>query len=146
MKYRKDYQETHDIDWFFCFRGRAYHAASNGGRLPDAVDSANNRQLQSLIEQMDGEFEIEDSDNLYLYVGHDETDNHNVNYGDISSFQIYAAKGFISIDRTEGLNDNDRPTYHRVAYPRNGGSVTDQNILALLPELSDADIVIEYNE
>lgn len=111
--------------------------------MPDAVDSANNRQLQSLIEQMDGEFEIENSDNLY--VGLDENDNTDVDYGDISSFQTYAAKGFISIDRTctEGQDEDDRPTYHRVAYPRNGKTVTARNILALMPELTEDDIIIE---
>ena len=39
MKYRIDYEMTHDIDFFFKYKGKYYHAASNGQRLPSFIDS-----------------------------------------------------------------------------------------------------------
>lgn len=35
--YREDYMLTHDIDWFFCHNGLAFHAASNGGIVPKEI-------------------------------------------------------------------------------------------------------------
>ena len=86
MRYRRDYQETHDIDWFFRYKGKVYHAASNGGMLPDKVDSLKNRMLQEKIEEMQGVYKVE------------MTENSASQGEDMSSFSDYAKKGFISLE------------------------------------------------
>lgn len=134
MKYRKDYQETHDIDWFFRLNGKAYHAASNGGMLPDAIDSANNRNLQVEIESLDF---VYDEESIII-----ENENEDGNV-DLSSFKEYARKGFISLDRTISANDNERLHYHKVAYPSSEESGVPTDLMNRLPVLSNQDIEIE---
>lgn len=129
MKYRRDYQETHDIDWFFRYKGKIYHAASNGGLLPDKVDSLKNRTLQEKLEEMPGLFEVEMVQNL---ARQDE---------DLSSFREYAAKGFISIDRKEVYGE--KLSYKRIAFPANGEAFGNDELLRLMPLLNDNEIEIE---
>lgn len=129
MRYRRDYQETHDIDWFFRYKGKVYHAASNGGLLPDKVDSQKNRMLQENIEDMLGVYEVEMSQNL---ARQDE---------DFSTFVEYASKGFISLDRSE--DNGAKPHYHRVAFPVNGEAFGNEELLRLMPLLNDNEIEIE---
>ena len=129
MRYRRDYQETHDIDWFFRYKGKVYHAASNGGQLPDKVDILKNRTLQEKLEEIPGMYVVEMADNL---VRQDE---------DLSSFTEYAAKGFISLDRSE--DNGEKPHYHRVAFPVNGEAFGNEELLRLMPLLNDNEIEIE---
>lgn len=129
MRYRRDYQETHDIDWFFRYKGKVYHAASNGGQLPDIVDSLKNRTLQEKLEEIPGMYVVEMADNL---VRQDE---------DLTSFTEYAAKGFISLDRSE--DNGEKPHYHRVAFPVNGEAFGNEELLRLMPLLNDNEIEIE---
>ena len=129
MRYRRDYQETHDIDWFFRYKGKVYHAASNGGLLPDKVDSLKNRTLQEKLEEMPGMYEVEMVQNL---ARQDE---------DLSSFREYAAKGFISLDRKE--NDGEKLSYERIAFPVNDQMFSNEDLLKLMPPLNDNEIEIE---
>lgn len=129
MRYRRDYQETHDIDWFFRYKGKVYHAASNGGLLPDKVDSLKNRTLQEKLEEMPGMYAVEMADNL----GRQDED--------LSSFVEYAEKGFISLDRSE--DNGEIPHYHRVASPVNGEAFGNEELLRLMPLLNDNEIEIE---
>lgn len=146
-RYRKDYQITHDIDWFFIYKGKVYHAASNGGLLPDAVYREKNRKLQVEIEKMEATYEIKWSPNLSEF--------YDVGEEDLGSFEEYAKKGFVSLDRTEtedGDTENENSgklQYHVVAFP--GDSFKNQNLLEffkkqklleLMPELKDDAIEI----
>ena len=140
MRYRSDYQETHDIDWFFRYQGNIYHAASNGGILPDAIDSENNRTLQEKLEDIVGRFPVIYAQNWNTFYGQDE---------DLSTFAEYASKGFISLDRTETTVEEDVENivgvqrYHVVALPGNNGRFDNLELLRLIPELGDGDIIIE---
>ena len=129
MRYRRDYQETHDIDWFFRYKGKVYHAASNGGLLPDKVDSLKNRTLQEKLEEMPGVYEVEMVQNL---ARQDE---------DLSSFREYAEKGFISLDRKE--NGGDKLSYERIAFPVNNQMFNNEDLLKLMPSLNDNEIEID---
>ena len=129
MRYRRDYQETHDIDWFFRYKGKVYHAASNGGLLPDKVDSLKNRTLQEKLEEMPGMYEVEMVQNL---ARQDE---------DLSSFREYAEKGFISLDRKE--NDGEKLSYERIASPINNQMFSNEDLLKLMPSLNDNEIEID---
>lgn len=131
MRYRKDYQKTHDIDWFFKYKENVYHAASNGGLLPDCVDSMKNRTVQEKLEKIEGIFKVEivaDKKSIY-----DEG-------ADLSSFIEYASKGLISLDRRE-IEDSNRLFYHIVASPIDGSFIND-DILKLVPTLEEGDIEI----
>ena len=129
MRYRRDYQETHDIAWFFRDKGKVYHAASNGGLLPDKVDSLKNRTLQEKLEEMPGMYEVEMVQNL---ARQDE---------DLSSFREYASKGFISLDRKE--NDGEKLSYERIAFPVNDQMFSNEDLLKLMPSLNDNEIEID---
>lgn len=129
MRYRRDYQETHDIDWFFRYKGKVYHAASNGGLLPDEVDSLKNRMLQEKLEEMPGVYEVE----MVQHLGRQNED--------LSSFREYAEKGFISLDRKE--NDGDKLSYERIAFPVNNQMFSNEDLLKLMPSLNDNEIEIE---
>ena len=129
MKYRRDYQETHDIDWFFRYKGKVYHAASNGGNLPDKVDSLKNRILQESIEDIQGVCQVGMSENLG-----------NVDE-DLSSFREYASKGFVSLDRRDAEGEKIR--YQRVAFPANGEVFGNEELLRLMPVLEGNEIDIE---
>ena len=131
MRYRRDYQETHDIDWFFRHKGRVYHAASNGGILPDKVDSLKNRTLQEKIKEIAGGFAVSMAENL------SRQDK------DLSSFVEYASKGFISLDRREEDADGEKAHYKRIAFPANDDSFNNEDLLSLMPVLNDSEIEIE---
>ena len=108
MKYRIDYEMTHDIDFFFKYKGKYYHAASNGQRLPSFIDSTDNRELQMKIEHFEDKYEVIWSsyarDLLYEY--------------DMSSFEFYAKRGFISLDRIVNEDKSDSSQiYMVIAYP-----------------------------
>jgi hypothetical protein len=138
MRYRRDYQETHDIDWFFQYQGKVYHAASNGGLLPDLIDSDKNREVQIRLEEIVGSFGCVLADDVVERYGQD---------ADLSSFTDYAKKGFISLDRTElseeYSNDYIQMRYHIVAYPEESGGFHDEEILRLIPELKVGDVEIQ---
>lgn len=135
MRYRKDYQETHDIDWFFRYKGKVYHAASNGGLLPDKVDSEKNRIIQEKLEDIVGVFAV-------VYTG--KKDTLYSQDADLSSFRDYASKGFISLDRTEKAKEGNKdvPEYHVVAFPANNNVYNNPELVNLMPILTEKDIVI----
>ena len=137
MRYRSDYQETHDIDWFFRYKGKAYHAASNGGRLPDAVDSGKNRLLQEKLEDIDGSYEFVYEEGIQDLYGQD---------ADLSSFEEYAKKGFISLDRceVEDGEKNDGLKYRVVVSPVEGG-FNNEDMMKMMPELKESEIEIINN-
>ena len=130
MKYRRDYQETHDIDWFFRYKGKVYHAASNGGMLPDKVDSYKNRIIQEKLEDVMGEYDVQLSEHI--------SDRMNE---DLSSFQKYAVMGFVSLDRCE--NADKEQYYQRIAFPANNKSLNGEELIMLMPVLNDNEIEIE---
>jgi len=88
MKYRTDYELTHDIDFFFKYNGKYYHAASNGQRLPKVIDSSNNRLLQMKIEQLPATYDV---------VWSPASERLSKEY-DFTSFEFFAERGFISLD------------------------------------------------
>lgn len=135
MKYRKDYQSTHDIDWFFQYKGEMFHAASNGGELPKCIDSENNRILQQIIENLKRVFNVVMANDVSRIYNENE---------DLSSFIEYASKGLISLDRTVN-EDGKRNRYHKVAYPAVPVNIKYFNlqIRNLMPILEDVDIEIE---
>ena len=138
MRYRIDYQETHDIDWFFRYKGNLYHAASNGGLLPSVIDSERNRTIQERLENVIGQYKVELAKNVNDIYEHD---------ADLTSFIEYASKGFISLDRTEKdeAQDTERVIieYHVVAFPSNGNGLSDEDLLELIPELQEEEIIIK---
>ena len=101
-QYNDSYQRTRDIDWFFSCKGKFFHVASNGGKLPAIVKVNENQKIQHY-------FALQEPNNRGMLVVANEE-----NY-DLSSFMEYARKGFISIDRDEG--DFDTQKYHVVARP-----------------------------
>ena len=113
-----------------------YHAASNGGILPAAVDSEKNRIIQEQLENTIGIYQVSLADRLNEWYSQDN---------DLSSFTDYASKGFISLDRTEDdrVENNEKLRYHTVAYPLNGEVYSNEEILRLMPELKDGEIEIE---
>lgn len=49
MRYRNSYQATHDIDWFCICHGHPVHVASNGGYVPEQIDSSHNYRMQRAV-------------------------------------------------------------------------------------------------
>lgn len=117
--YYYNYQRTHDIDWFFKFENRYFHVASNCGIIPSIVDITNNRYLQYEIANLQATTEavvvVENNENL-----------------DLSSFEEYAQKGFISLDREDG--DFENGNYYVVAIPRDG-EIPPKSIIEKIPEM-----------
>lgn len=137
MKYRIDYQHTHDIDWFGRYRYFPIHVASNGGKVPDEIEKKHNNELLSQIyaedEFLSGE-EIEvnregirellkqqysqlqeftrNKDNIFhVEVTNETIDNYAV------SFIKMAKRGFISMDRYDYAHfDNSECLL--IAYPK----------------------------
>lgn len=119
MRYHTDYQQTHDIDWFFRYHNILFHVASNGGVIPIIIDAKKNRIVQSLIS------ELPDISDSHLLVKNDE--------GLIlTSFLFYAKKGLISIDRFD--ENFDKRNYFVVAKPDKYLEPT-PDLLKLIPEL-----------
>ena len=129
MKYRKDYQERHDIDWFALYEGKPIHVASNGGDIPANIDSKNNRQCQAFLATL--ELKLKDEEIIINEDWLDELDkrlfkeNANINNDKPiyhfdkemykQTFIEFAKLGFISIDNAF---TDDKYHYQVVAYPR----------------------------
>lgn len=96
--------------------------------LPDKVDSIKNRMLQEKIEEMQGVYKVE------------MTENSASQGEDMSSFSDYAKKGFISLDRMD--IDGDKVHYKRMAFPANNEMFRNKDLLNLMPQLDDGEIVI----
>jgi len=120
--YRKDYMLTHDIDWFFCHNGLAFHAASNGGIVPKEILSGENSKIQEAVYGMQEPkgVEIEINEDYIrkniLNIPQDfsiDIKNQFTDY--IASFSAMAKKGFISLDRKDGNE------YFWVARPKDFG-------------------------
>lgn len=113
MKYRKDYQLSHDIDWFCRYNNLPLHIASNGSVIPDFVDSSTNRKIQRILGEkqiLSSDIEINKDVKKYL-----QNEDGYENY--ISSFVDFARLGFISVDTITSEKNNE---YLIVAYPKNG--------------------------
>lgn len=97
MRYRQDYCETHDIDWFATYRGVPIHVASNGMIVPDFIDSKTNKVIQRYVSRFDEMFQVSilaGSQNIEsLYEGVEDARN---TY--LSSFVHMACLGFCSFD------------------------------------------------
>lgn len=117
--YYKNYQCTHDIDWFFKYNNHYYHIASNCGLIPNNINISTNRNLQheiaNLQEITEAVLVIDNADGL-----------------DLSSFEEFARKGFISLDREDGSFE-DR-NYFVVAVPKNG-ETPPKSIIEKIPEM-----------
>ena len=50
--YQKNYQYTHDIDWFCVFKNRPIHLASNGGLLPATYNIKDIVKIQHIVSGM----------------------------------------------------------------------------------------------
>lgn len=128
-KYFIFYQRTHDIDWFFQYEGKYYHVASNGGKIPDIINKKINREIQHLLslenDVCDAEYVIQNPEKL-----------------DYSSFFEFAKKGFISIDRKDGLFEEQH--YYTVAIPSNGGNPS-SSIAEKIPSLDPKDFNIDID-
>ncbi len=122
--YREDYMLTHDIDWFFCHNGHAFHAASNGGVIPKEILSGMNSKIQETVYGMKEPEGVEVEINEY-YIRNNVLIGQQNNAKDIEkqftdyivSFSAMAKKGFISLDRKEGNE------YFWVARPKELGKV-----------------------
>ena len=97
MRYRKDYCETHDIDWFATYRGVPIHVASNGMIVPDFIDSKTNKAIQRYVSRLDEIFQVSiiaGGQNIEsLYEGLEDARN-----AYLSSFVHMARLGFCSFD------------------------------------------------
>ena len=125
MKYRIDYEMTHDIDFFFKYKGKYYHAASNGQRLPSFIDSTDNRELQMKIELFEDKYDVEWSPDARKLLEE----------YDLSSFKFYAERGFISLDRV--INEDESASsqvYRVVVRPKDDPNFSDHDkeVLSLL--------------
>lgn len=119
MRYHTDYQQTHDIDWFFRYQNYLFHVASNGGVIPKKIDAKKNRLAQSMI------IGLPDISGSHLLVNNEE--------GLIlTSFLSYAKKGLISIDRYD--EDFDKRNYFVVAWPDIFLEPT-PNLIEVVPEI-----------
>jgi hypothetical protein len=132
--FSRNYQLTHDIDWFCLINGVSIHAASNGGLLPNKYCSTSElRGIQQVVNGLDENFEyginrnIEIQSNPYLEdLGQDFyyyfpetiglfddiplTNSQKAYYW---SFVKMAKKGFFSFDRSKKSN-----AYNIVAWPK----------------------------
>lgn len=125
MKYRIDYEMTHDIDFFFKYKGKYYHAASNGQRLPSFIDSTDNRELQMKIELFEDKYDVEWSPDARKLLEE----------YDLSSFKFYAERGFISLDRVINEDESDSSQVYRVVVrPKDDPNFSDHDkeVLSLL--------------
>jgi len=108
--YEIDYCVTHDIDYFFCYKGRACHVASNGTIIPEWVDEEQNTIIQrDIYRAMDaGNYEPRDYfinekviKNILEKEGYNEiTDKDVADYAE--NFRCFAKMGFDSFDSFDG--------------------------------------------
>jgi hypothetical protein len=97
--YRKDYQEHHDIDWFAIYEGIPIHVASNGGEIPSAIKSVDNRAIQKYLAKLNplsinNEIEINEE---WIDVLKNEFEEFN-SEAYLRTFVEFAKLGFVSID------------------------------------------------
>ncbi len=124
MKYSKEYQERHDIDWFALYDGMPIHVASNGGEIPANIDSRNNRKWQSFLSKYEPLLTNEDifinEDWLNVLDNRLTVNNTNINAYHFDkelykqTFVEFAKLGFISLDNAIVNNEFQ---YQVVAYP-----------------------------
>ena len=124
--YSLEYLESKDIDWFFQVNGIYVHVASAGGKLPDFINNRERlREIQKHVQSLIPEISIQNlTYNDSFLDGYVEDMNQLApNEGGIDwrreylrSFEGFAQRGFISIDRSN-LMDNDDPMYHVVCRP-----------------------------
>ena len=116
MRYRVDYQITHDIDWFALYDNIPIHVASNGNIIPKEIDSQTNRTIQqALVEKNIPKTDVVLHHQLIDMLNKTE---HPEYY--LQSFVEFAGLGFVSIDNhKEFTNEGEfefRPII--VAYPK----------------------------
>ena len=96
-EYPIQYQQSMDIDWFFCYNGLFFHVASNGILLPKIknckspffVNQVENQKVQNRLARLM-------SNDEYIPFEIDVRHNPlNLNY---SSFKEFARMGFVSLD------------------------------------------------
>ena len=124
-EYSLDYLEAKDIDWFFRINDIYIHVASAGGKLPDFINNRERlrqiqKQVQSIIESISKEA-LEYNDgflNGYLERMNELMPNENMDWRHeyLMSFEGFARRGFISIDRTN-IEDSNDSLYHVVCRP-----------------------------
>ncbi len=130
--YDIDYQRTHDIDWFFKYNDSYYHVASNGGAVPDFIIESENQELQR---------EIRNNTNHRLAIVVNEQYRHL----NLESFEFYARRGFISIDRLD-YRSFESQNYVVIAKPCKTGG--DKNIFQKLTihELDTNEFLLVVND
>ena len=140
MSYRKDYLQSHNVDWFACVNGIWIHSASRGGLLPSKVDNeVVLPRLQGICSNLPDICDRKDiliNDDLLeeryrraldIYAhyygdntefqGHDEALDHNEFLSQYSElFVDMAVKGFYSFVRVD-IDDDYSNEYRLVAYP-----------------------------
>ena len=124
MKYSKEYQERHDIDWFALYEGVPIHVASNGGEIPADIDRIDNRKWQSFLSNNEPPLT-----NADIFVNDDWLNDLDNRLSDSNSnieayhfdkesykqtFVEFARFGFVSIDNAIV---NNKYQYKVVAYP-----------------------------
>jgi len=114
MKIPGTYLHTHDIDWFCKLRDGYIHVASAGGDLPNCI---NNWQIikkttnqVSLLPEI---AEVIRNEDVITHIKADLIEKETY----YCTFEIMASKGFISIDKSNISDINDR-LYHIVCYPK----------------------------
>lgn len=127
-RYSINYQQLHDIDWFFQSGGKYYHVASNGGEVPSFVERKNNMELQNIIEKIDALI----PENEITVIEHED----GINY---ESFIRYARKGFISIDKIRDAFNAQN--YQEIARPIGQTELPDK-IRELIPKTNNHTIKI----
>ncbi len=122
-QYNISYQLSHDIDWFFRTKDKCFHVASNGGLIPKFlnIDNRNNFDLQCRISLY-----VEQTDDIVV-----RENPHNLDW---SSFEYYAKRGFISIDKID--DEPSDQNYIVIAKPKKTIQINEE-IMAMLPYLKD---------
>ena len=117
VKYNKAYLRTHDIDWFLVKEGIRIHLASAGGDIPDPFNDVDRlRSEQKAVFEQPLIYEDRQIWVNYPYLSIRLKDNKKAMDDYIRSFMEMAEKGFVSMDRTDFLNQEDK-TYHIVCAP-----------------------------
>lgn len=143
-QYNRQYQMTHDIDWFFQDHGYYFHVASNGGQIPSKIKSMSNYAIQTKVYEMKEVYDVvveEDAIKKYVlgvqrqdYEGLENIKNNPLeNY--LISFRSMAEKGFVSLDTI--IAEDDSQKYILVAYPQKLKEVGSNELSQMkIPEIS----------
>ncbi len=122
MEYTDDYIYSKDIDWFCIVNGYFVHVASAGGMIPPEIND--DEKLKSLQKKVfDAPEFLTDEE---IVINHRFLEHKFSNLPDkkiaienyLSSFKVFAKKGFISLDRTDIANQESN-IYHIVCMPKN---------------------------